>query len=256
MIFGSGAPFISLCPTTTFLESNGRRPGYRDWSPQTIAKRRDDLSHFEQRWQGISAATWPISQQVDYRLIGSALARVRWELDHTRGHELNPDFYVDQTLGSIYLLLLTPPPFDSARTAEIVKRIENIPRTVEEAKANLEKNSVRAFASAAIEKLKDVDSGLTKVATELKPIITADAVGQVYLATDAATTALTEFREWLQARLQTMAEQTAVGRDSYIFFLRYVALMPFTPKQLISMSTQEWERSVAFETFEQVCNSE
>jgi uncharacterized protein (DUF885 family) len=227
-----------------------------DWSARTISERRDALNRFEERWRSINAGNWPVPQQVDYRLIGSAIARVRWELEVVRGHERDPHFYVDQTLGSIYLLLLQPPPFDAARTAEIVRRMENIPRTAQEAKLNLEKHSVRAFAVAAIEKLKDVDTRLTKVATELKPFISEDATAQIYLATDAAITALTEFRDWLQARLQTMEEQTAVGRDSYIFFLRHVALMPFTPEQLMAMSTQEWERSVAFETLEQVRNSD
>jgi uncharacterized protein (DUF885 family) len=227
-----------------------------DWSPQTIAKRHEDLSRFEQRWRSIDAADWSIPEQVDYRLIGSALARVRWELEFTRGHELNPDFYLDQTLGGIYLLLLKPLPFDSARTAEIVRRMENIPQTVAEAKANLEKKSVSAFALAAIEKLKDVGHRLRKVAAELKPFITSDTGAQLELATDAAISALTGFRDWLQAHLQTMNQKTGVGRDSYMFFLRHVALMPFTPEQLILMSTQEWERSIAFETFEQVRNSD
>ena len=227
-----------------------------DWSARTISERRDALNSFEARWRIIDAGDWPVPEQVDYRLIGSAIARVRWELEVVRGHERDPHFYVDQTLGSIYLLLLQPPPFDAARTAEIVRRMEHIPRTVQEAKLNLEKHSVRAFAGAAIEKLKDVDARLTKVATELEPFISEDAVGQLNVATDAAITALTEFRDWLEARLSIMEKQTAVGRDSYVFFLRQVALMPFTPEQLMAMSTQEWERSVAFETLEQVRNSD
>src|ERR1051325_6777128 len=82
-----------------------------DWSPEAVKKQRAEIAVFEQRFRQINAAQWPIPQQVDYRLIGSALARVRWELDVTRGWERNPKFYVDQTLGALYeeLLKQTPP---------------------------------------------------------------------------------------------------------------------------------------------------
>ncbi|MGI8890347.1 MAG: DUF885 family protein, partial [Chthoniobacterales bacterium] len=58
-----------------------RPDGQRDWSAASIEKRRADLANFEARWKQIDASQWPIPQQVDYRLIGSALARVRWELE-------------------------------------------------------------------------------------------------------------------------------------------------------------------------------
>jgi transposase len=51
-----------------------------DWSKESIAKQREDLAAFEKRWKEMDAAAWPIPKQVDYRLMGSALARVGWEL--------------------------------------------------------------------------------------------------------------------------------------------------------------------------------
>jgi len=226
-----------------------------DWSPSTIAVRREDLSRFKAKWKTLDVTSWSIPQQVDYRLIGSAFARVRWELDVTRSQDINPDFYINQTLGAIYLLLLKPPPFDAERSAEIVTRMRSIPQTIADAKKNLEQGAVRPFAVTAIEKLKNVRKYLTKVLTELKPLINLESGTQLEQATDDAIQALESLREWLEARLPGMTEKTAVGRDAYLFFLRNVALMPFTPEQLLLMSTQEWERSVAFETFEQLRNS-
>jgi uncharacterized protein (DUF885 family) len=234
-----------------------RPPGWvPDWSPQTIATRREDIARFEEQWRNLDSSGWSIAQQVDYRLMGSALARVRWELDVTLSHEVNPDFYVNQTLGSIYLLLLKPPPFDSTRTADLLTRMRHIPQTVQEAKTNLEKNSVRPFALAAMEKLEGVGRRIEKVVVELKPFIDDDIAVQLESAAVDAAAALAEFHDWLSARLPQMKTETAVGRDAYLFFLRQVALMPFTPEQLITMSAQEWERSVAFETFEQVRNAD
>src|SRR5262249_12280647 len=56
-----------------------RPGGMRDWSRPAIEKRRKDLAEFEARWKKIDSKAWPVSKQVDYRLIGSALSRVHWE---------------------------------------------------------------------------------------------------------------------------------------------------------------------------------
>ena len=59
------------------------RPGrwVPDWSPATVECYRQRVSEFEQSWNHIDASQWPVQRQVDYRLIGSAIARARWELD-------------------------------------------------------------------------------------------------------------------------------------------------------------------------------
>ena len=53
----------------------------------------------------------PVPWEVDRRLLRSAFARVRWELDVERGWERDPTFYVQETLGAVYDLLVPPPPF-------------------------------------------------------------------------------------------------------------------------------------------------
>src|SRR5437867_7026886 len=58
-----------------------RPGGTRDWSRVEIDKQRKALEQFEAGWKKIDTNGWPIAEQVDYQLIGSALARVRWELD-------------------------------------------------------------------------------------------------------------------------------------------------------------------------------
>src|SRR5512132_2299926 len=58
-----------------------RPGGMRDWSRASIERRRKDLAGFEARWKNLNPAQWPFPKQVDYKLIGSALSRVRWELE-------------------------------------------------------------------------------------------------------------------------------------------------------------------------------
>src|SRR5262249_8493723 len=61
---------------------------------------------------------------------------------------------------------------------------------------------------------------------------------------------LQQFRSWLQAKLPTLPQDAAIGRDDYIFFLRKVALLSFTPEQLIQMSRQEFARSVSLAEYD------
>ena len=75
--------------------------GVRDWSATAVAKQRVDLAGFEQRWKAMQTASWPVAQQVDYRLIGSAIERVRWELDVNPRWQRDPTFYVEQTMTAL-----------------------------------------------------------------------------------------------------------------------------------------------------------
>ena len=221
-----------------------------DWSPAAVANYRRQMQKFESRWKSLDPASGPVARQVDHRLIGSAIARVHWELELARGWQRNPLFYLDQSLGAYFRLLLPPPPFDSSRTRHIVETLSSIPRTIASAKENLNK-PVRPFAKLALEELKDVRPRLLNSVHELGPLLDAASARDLDSATERAIVALESYREWLTHRMSAMPTETAVGRDAYIFFLKNVALMPYTPEQLVQMGRGEWTRSVAFQTYEE-----
>ena len=227
-----------------------------DWSPATIAKRRHELAVFESRWKvlGADARDRSRAEAVDYLLVGSAIARARWELDYVRGWQRNPWFYLDQTLASVFVSLTEPPPFDEARSAEIVRRMQAIPQIIADGEANL-KDPARPLAQLSIHQLNDIRPRLEEMARALKPRLTPGSAGQLDVAVQNAIRALEGYRGWLEQRLPGMSSNVAVGRDNYIFFLKHVALIPYTPEQLLSMGRQEWERAVAFETYEKERNA-
>ncbi len=225
-----------------------------DWSRKAIDRRRRELAEFTTRRHSIDSSVWPISQQVDHRLIGSAMARVHWELDVICIYEQNPGFYVDQTFGLLFLSLLKPPPFDETRSREIIRVLQGFRRTVAEGQENLGGKAIKPFGLAAIEKLSEVRARLTTVADALAPLLSAVSEAELHEVTSDAIAALEGFHDWLNSHLAGMSENTAVGREAYIYFLKHVAVMPFTPEQLQAMAAQEWQRSVAFETVEQTRN--
>src|SRR2546426_9473693 len=143
-----------------------RPGGTRDWSRASIDKRRKDLREFEVRWKKLDATGWPIPKQVDYRLIGSALSRVRWELDVNPRWKRDPNFYIEQTLTALVEALTIPAPYDEARSREILTRIENIPPILQQGAENLERPPA-PFATVAINNLDGIRERLRKMASSL-----------------------------------------------------------------------------------------
>jgi hypothetical protein len=231
-----------------------RPGGIRDWSRASIDQRRKDLAGFEARWKKFNPAQWPIPQQVDYKLIGSALSRVRWELEVNPRWKRDPNFYIDQTLTALAEALTVPAPYDEVRSREILTRIKNIPSILQQGSENLD-NPPAPFATVAAQNLDGIRDHLRAMAsalvgsTKLKPEELTDAV-------DGAADALEKFQQKLKDKLPKLPQQTALGRDAYIWLLRNVALMPFTPEELLAMGRQEWNRAVAFEAYEKNRNAD
>ena len=225
-----------------------RPGGTREWSRRSIDRRREDLQAFENRWKKIDATGWPIPKQVDYKLIGSALSRVRWELDLNPRWKRDPNFYIEQTLTALAEALTVPAPYDQAQSQEILTRIENIPSILQQGAENLEKPPA-PFTTVAITRLDGIREGLREMAKALATSTTLTA-DKLHAACDRASDALEQFQQQLKQKLPDLPQETALGRDAYIWFLRNVALIPFTPEELLAMGKREWARAVAFETFE------
>src|SRR5437016_10644309 len=199
-----------------------RPGGMRDWSRAKIDNRRKELAKFEARWKKIDINGWPIPQKVDYRLIGSALARVRWELDINPRWRRDPNFYIEQTLTALAEALTVPAPYDEGRSREILTRIENIPSIVQQGSQNLE-NPPAPFASVAIQNLDGIRERLRKMTSSLVASTTLKPE-ELNSASERAAEALEKFQQQLKEKLPKLPQQTALGHDAYVWFLRNVAL--------------------------------
>jgi uncharacterized protein (DUF885 family) len=231
--------------------------GPRDWSAASIARQRAALRGFEAQWKQLKAHNWSRSGEVDYRLLGSAIARVRWELELNRRWERDPSFYLDQTLTALLEALVQPPPFDAKRSREIIERMDEIPEILAQGRRNL--HPVRPFAQLAIDELEQIRPKLTRVQAEVAPMLHGESGDAGIPAafkqtTEKTITALESYQSWLQQNLDKMPSDAAVGRSNYEFFLNQVALLPYTPEQLFAVSAQEWARAVSFEQYEKVRN--
>ena len=220
----------------------------RDWSSTAIEQQRKELAAFDERWKKLGDPRASIHDQVDHRLLGSALARVHWELDMLRRWQRDPNFYIEQTLTPLAEALTLPPPYDQTQSREILARLESIPGNLQQAEQNLQ-SPPAPFTRIAIDSLAEVRGKLQQVASAL-PAHTTITAAEWKTAAEGAATSLEQFRGWLQKNLPGLPENPQVGRENYVWFLRNVALMPYKPEELIAAGEQEWHRAVAFESLE------
>lgn len=231
-----------------------RPPGWTpDFSAAAVARYRDELDGFERRWAALRPDDSDRAAAVDHRLIGSALARVRWELDVLRTWERDPAFYLDQTVGVVFDLL-TVPALDAARLSDVRTALDATPRLLAEGRTNLATTGYREFAELAVAQLGTVDTDLAATAEALSLLDIAgwtDADQEAL--TDAARTAgqaLVEFRSWLVEASASLPPAEPVGREDFEWFLRTVALLPYSASDLATIGRMEADRAVFLEMLE------
>ncbi len=226
-----------------------------DFSPQALKQYRADIRLFQKHLQGLERTGWNTADEVDALLLNSAIERVRWELDALRLPHRNPNFWVDQTLGSLFEQLVLSTPMEGARVENILVRMEAIPTTVNHARISLT-SAVRPFADIALVALEDVGSKFYEISTALKTTIPEEHFERLDAACVAAAEALEGFAAWLESKRDSMSTRFSPGRAVYLWFLKNVALNPYSPEELLQQGRQAWQRAVTFETLEKNRNSE
>ena len=170
-----------------------------DWSPAAVKRYQTRIADFERRYRALDLSSSPVPDQVDYRLLGSAIARVRWELEVAPDWRQDPFFYVEQTLGSVYVLLLPPPPISAPRQDEVLARMERVPATLAAARENL--NEMRGpYVRTTLAALDGIEEHLQQFQTALLPQL--DESNRARFQKDLATiqTAIVSYRDWLKSK--------------------------------------------------------
>ena len=238
-----------------FLEF--RRPamtnGLPDYRNETIESQRAGLESFAQRLQAIDPTSWPVSQQVDYLLVRAQINRLDFDHRARRRWSRDPGLYVD----TVQRLAFQEFPLEGEKLAELETQLGGVP----------------AFLAQAEDNLTDGAGELTMLA--LRNLVTADGVGHGHpyrevppagtiawyedlgeqlekhhseLAPKAkeAQAAVEGFHHWLKANQGRMTAPSGVGRENYDWYLKYVAMMPFTWDDVNRIGDRELHRSWTF----------
>lgn len=226
----------------------------RGWLPTftsaSVEQRLERAVGLRERWTAIDSAELTPAGEVDHRLLGSALARVRWECEILRNWERDAVLLAEQALGPYFDLLLRPPPLDAGRREDLHHVLAHVPAQLDVARENLSRAGVRPLAAAAVRLLDGIEDALPASVAALSGVLSSrehDALTGV--GADAAA-ALASFRGWLRDHLDDLAELTPVGRDGFVWFLRHVALHPGAPEDLVTAAQHEFDRATVWEAIE------
>jgi uncharacterized protein (DUF885 family) len=225
-----------------------------DFSPEALERNKQKYQEFSSLLKNLPRDNWSRTDSVDFLLMHSAIERVNWELNILRSPYRNPDFYVHQTIGAVYELLLIHSPMTDLRMKNIIIRLESIPHTVEHAKQNLTE-PIKPFALVALENLSDIRDRLYKMKNGLLMISDEKFQNELTSAVNKAADALEGYKEWIEQNLSRMNKVFSIGRENYFYFLRNIALMTYTPEELLLLGKSEWNRSVSFDMFERERNA-
>ncbi len=224
------------------------------WSAGDVSGYLVTLSGFEQRLAAIGgdlARSAPVADYVDGRLLASAIARARFELEVLPLWRRDPWFYLDQSIGTVFDSLLRPPPFGAGRVDELLGRLAAIPATLAIAEENLSGSLAAELCASALAVAPGAPGDLETALGALVEVVEPAAAEALQSAGAAAGRALDRFARWLAAAAPSADPLGGAGRAVLERWLYEVALLPYTPEELLAAGRQEWDRAVAFELFEQ-----
>ncbi len=220
-----------------------------DYSPKALKKYEKDYNVFSRRLNKLSRENWSISDSVDYLLLRSAISRVNWELNILKLPARDPDFYVHQSAGSVYELLVVSSPIDSIRERNIILRLNSIPLILKYAEINLN-NPIASFTDIALEDMDNIHENLTKTELALEKIFPSSLDNKLKTSFENAELAFDKYIEWLRSKRSNMSDNYSIGKKNFIYFLKNIAIIPYTPDQLLDMGENEFNRSVSFDLYQ------
>ncbi len=231
-----------------------------DWVPEfneeSARRRLERTAEFRWRWEAMDVSHDTVPNQVDYRLIGSAISRVEWEVGILRNWERDAVMQVHQALGPAYDLMVPAAPFDTDRQDGVIYQLHQVGPQLGVARENLARAGTSALAGSAVRLLEDIDEALPRSVSEVGPLFGRGRRRPLADAGAEATRELVDFREWLRGYQDRMPEHEPVGRDLFVWFLRNVALLALSPEEIVLLANREICRNYAWEEIEKNRGSE
>jgi len=238
--------------------------GIPDYSAGAIAGRRAELAVLRERFEELDPSAWTPRDRVDYLLVRAELDKLEYGFDVYRAPSRSPNFYLSSissfglssgaTLSRLGSLVQKPPPFDAERADAILEHMQRIPRILEQAKRNLTEPTVE-MSRWALPTLADARGASLEFAEALAPHFPAEQAARLPAAAETMGDALAGYRDWIEARLPTMARAEPIGRELYDWLLERVWLLPYDAEDVLRMGEQEYARYLAFTEFEEARNA-
>lgn len=213
-----------------------------DLSPTAIELEVKRLTLFKQKLADINATSLSKDKNIDYRILDENIDESLFNLGELKSAEWNPMDYTGAIGNSIASLIYQEfAPLDQ-RLKNAVERAKQVPKFLEQAKANL-KNAPKIHVETAIRQNQG-NIGLFKdelpaAAKNASPQLQND----IQSASATAIAALEDFGKWLEKDLLPHAtKDTRLGKEIFTKKLLHALKSSLTPDQVLQRAEAEKNR--------------
>jgi uncharacterized protein (DUF885 family) len=195
---------------------------------------------WRQRFQGETPIASLNSQDAaDFRLIDDQIALNLLEFEKIQNYKHNPTVYVELLGNGLFLPLTQEYASQDVRVGDVISRIQQVPRFLDQAKSQLV-DADPIFISTAI----DENEGNLDLVNSVATYITAGSPlkAQYDAAAPAAKQALSDFSAWLKndlAKKPTNGRTWRLGPEWYAPKFHYVMETSIQPDQLLADAEAE-----------------
>ena len=212
-----------------------------DYSPARVAALKLKVNRFLRQLDGLDTLSLSIDDRIDRQLLASNLKMELFWLERSKMLERDPHFYSDECIGGVYYVLLRDFAPLSERALSVAERLEDVPRFIKQARANI-KNPSRLYAEAAIDELKDAEDFFKESAGELGRQVPSLS-GRLAAAADKAGNSLRSWRAELELALPGLKDSFAMGKADFDYLLATDKFLDFDSDSLLRMGENLFART-------------
>jgi len=223
--------------------------GVADRSRGAMEAQREGLEQFRGRLRAIEASSWSVPERVDYLLVWAKLNALQFDHRVMKPWARDPILYLDDVSEIPY----AETPLSGEKLEELKAKLATVARVMAQAQANLTEANGE-LAKLAIFYLENFDGvGQGEPYRDQPPAGTIgwyqDLCGRLQQhhqdlvpPCQAALTAISGYRDWLRANVDSMPPSAAIGMENFNWYLKHVRLLPYDAEDLILLGERELHR--------------
>ena len=261
------AALVKLFEEWRVFERPALRDGIPDYSPPAMAAKSAALPRWQQRLAAIDTTGWPVSRQVDYRLVKAEMNGLDFDLRVLRPWARDPAFYVSvwahrtdvpsrEAPVSLPEIELYDYDFPLSQDAQrdLTVKLRMIPGLLAQAKTNLKESNARdlwvygqGLLRGQIATLESLEQG-TLTVSSLEGRRPADLTGvtpALRTAVSDARRATEDFVAWLVELAPGKTGPSGVGKENYSWYQQNVHFIPYDWDVEVALLRRELERAWA-----------
>lgn len=201
-----------------------------DYSAAGIDAQRRFYAGMQTRLDALTAATLDREQQADLLIMKNNIGLALLDLDTIQAYKHNPTIYVELVGNALYTPFVLNYAVPEVRFRHIVRRLEQVPALVEQAKANLA-DAPDVWNRVARE---ENDGNVGLIDETLRKAVPQTLKADYDRAAGEALTALRDFNTFLKDTLSKKTSDWRLGKENYARKFALVLATDKTPEQLLA----------------------